>query len=79
MSRIVGDESLRRALALIAPTGNASHTDAQRQEQELRCVRAEQWMNEALLDSVGAALNTAWILDIDTTIKTLFGQQAAPK
>lgn len=75
MSRVVGDESLRRALALIAPTQNAKHTDEQRQEQERRCARAEQWMNEALLDSVHEALNTAWILDIDTTIKTLFGHQ----
>lgn len=75
MSRVVGDESLRRALALIAPTHNAKHTDEQRQEQERRCARAEQWMSEALLDSVREALNTAWILDIDTTIKTLFGHQ----
>ena len=75
MSRLVGDESLRRGLALIAPAPNAKHSDEQRQEQQDRCARAEQWMSEALLDSVREALNTAWILDIDTTIKTLFGRQ----
>ncbi len=75
MSRLVGDESLRRALALIAPAPNPKHSDLQRQEQEARCARAEQWMSQALLDSVREALNTAWILDIDTTIKTLFGRQ----
>jgi hypothetical protein len=75
MSRLVGDESLRRALALIAPAPNAKHSDEQRKEQEDRCARAERWMSQALLDSVREALNTAWILDIDTTIKTLFGRQ----
>jgi len=34
MSRIVGDESLRRGLAQIAPPSKAKHSDLQRQEQE---------------------------------------------
>ena len=35
----------------------------------------ETWLKSHLLRSVSTALNTPWILDIDTTIKTLFGKQ----
>jgi hypothetical protein len=35
---------------------------------------SETWLKSHLLRSVSAALNTPWILDIDTTIKTLFGK-----
>ena len=35
----------------------------------------EVWLKTHLLRSVSVALNTPWILDIDTTIKTLFGKQ----
>jgi len=76
MSRIVGDESLRRALALVAPAPGKKHSEEQRQLQERQVALAEQWMNRALFDSVRHALNTPWILDIDTTIKTLFGHQS---
>ena len=75
MSRIVGDESLRRGLAQIAPPSKAKHSDLQRQEQEWQVELATQWMNHALFESVRYALDTPWILDIDTTIKTLFGHQ----
>jgi hypothetical protein len=75
MNRIVGDESLRRGLAQIAPTPKAKHSDLQRQAQEKQGELATQWMNQALLESVRHALETPWILDIDTTIKTLFGRQ----
>lgn len=76
MSRIVGDESLRRALAHIAPAPGKKHSEEQRQLQERQVALADQWMNRALLDSVRHALDTPWILDIDTTIKTLFGHQS---
>ena len=36
---------------------------------------SEAWLKSHLLRSVSAALDTPWILDIDTTIKTLFGKQ----
>jgi Transposase DDE domain group 1 len=76
MSSIVGDESLRRGLAHLAPAPNAKHNDEQRAQQQAQLDLAEQWMNQALLDSVQHALNTPWVLDIDTTIKTLFGKQS---
>lgn len=34
------------------------------------------WLRPQLLSSAEAALNAPWILDIDTTIKTLFGKQS---
>ena len=34
------------------------------------------WLRPQLLSSARAALDTPWILDIDTTVKTLFGQQS---
>ena len=37
--------------------------------------QSQDWLRPQLLASVQAALNTPWILDIDTTIKTLFGKQ----
>ena len=37
--------------------------------------QSQDWLAPQLLCSVQAALNTAWILDIDTTIKPLYGKQ----
>ncbi len=36
---------------------------------------AQQWMHQALQDSVIEALDRSWILDLDTTIKSLYGHQ----
>lgn len=36
---------------------------------------SEQWMQEHLLDCCEPLLNTSWILDVDTTIKPLYGHQ----
>ncbi len=38
--------------------------------------QSRDWLRPQLLSSVQAALNSPWILDIDTTIKTLFGKQS---
>ena len=38
--------------------------------------QSQRWLAPQLLGSVQAALNTPWILDIDTTIKTLYGKQS---
>jgi hypothetical protein len=42
----------------------------------LSASESRDWLGPQLLASVEAALDTAWILDIDTTIKTLFGRQS---
>ena len=76
MKKIVGDESLRRALAHIAPALKAHHDEEQRAQQQTRVELANQWMSQALLDSVKHALDTPWILDCDPTIKTLYGHQS---
>ena len=36
---------------------------------------SEPWMRTALMDSVKSALNRPWVLDIDATIKPLYGHQ----
>lgn len=41
----------------------------------IEAASGEAWIKSHLMRSVSAALNTPWILDIDTTIKTLFGNQ----
>src|ERR1700689_2193165 len=37
--------------------------------------QSQAWLQPQLLDSVGDALKTPWILDIDVTIKPLYGKQ----
>lgn len=75
MERVVGDESLRRGLSHIAPAPSSKHGEQERAAQQAQLEQGEQWMDQALLESVQHALNTPWILDIDTTVKTLFGSQ----
>ena len=41
----------------------------------IRADESRDWLRPQLLCSVQAALETPWILDIDTTVKTLFGKQ----
>ena len=76
MNKIISDESLRRALAHLAPSAGKRCTE---EEQARRCAQlawSAAWMDEALEESVSEALNTPWILDCDTTIKPLYGHQA---
>src|SRR5271157_3332061 len=42
----------------------------------MSAAESRDWLRPQLLASVEAALSTPWILDIDTTIKTLFGKQS---
>lgn len=48
MGSIVGDESLRRALAHIAPAPSSKHSEQQRAAQEAQLQLAEQWMQTSL-------------------------------
>jgi Transposase DDE domain group 1 len=74
MTRIVSDESLRRALAHLAPTLTRC-PEADRLEREARLAKTTAWMDAALDESVREALATGWILDADTTVKLLYGHQ----
>lgn len=76
MKKIIGDDSLRRALSAIAPAPDKRHTAEQKAAQQAQVERATQWMQGQLMHSVAEALKTAWVLDCDTTIKPLYGHQA---
>ncbi|MEO7852928.1 MAG: transposase [Rubrivivax sp.] len=75
MNKIIGDDSLRRALSAIAPAPDDKHTDAQRAAQQIQLARSTQWMQAQLKHSIAQATATPWILDCDTTIKVLYGRQ----
>src|SRR6266576_496928 len=75
MKRIIGDDSLRRALSAIAPAPDAKHTESQRLAQQAQLARSTQWMQDQLKHSIAQATATPWILDCDTTIKVLYGKQ----
>ena len=76
MSKVIGDDSLRRALSAIAPAPHPRHNAQQRAAQQAQLVRSVQWMQEQLRHSIAQATTTPWILDCDTTIKPLYGKQS---
>jgi hypothetical protein len=76
MDKIISDESLRRALAHLAPDQPKRCSDAERAGRAGQLDKSTTWMDGALAESVHEALNTPWILDCDTTIKVLYGHQA---
>ena len=76
MTKIISDDSLRRALSAIAPEPDEKHTAEQRAAQRAQVDAAMQWMQQQLRHSVAQAMATPWILDCDTTIKPLYGKQA---
>lgn len=73
MSKIIGDDSLRRALGTIAPAPKAKHNAEERIAQQAQALKAEQWMQAQLRHSIAQATQTGWILDCDTTVKVLHG------
>ena len=75
MNKIIGDDSLRRALSAIAPAPDAKHTESQRVAQQAQLARSAQWMQDQLGHSIAQATATPWIPDCDTTIKVLYGKQ----
>ncbi len=76
MKKIVSDESLRRALAHLAPNQPKRCDEAERAARTAQLAKSTAWMDTALSESVREALCTPWVLDIDTTVKLLFGHQA---
>ncbi|HMM53278.1 MAG TPA: transposase [Burkholderiaceae bacterium] len=75
MNKIIGDDSLRRALSAIAPAPDDKHTPEQRAAQQAQLASSTQWMQAQLKHSIAQATATPWILDCDTTIKVLYGKQ----
>lgn len=76
MSKIVSDESLRRALAHLAPNQPKRASEEERAARTAQLAKSTVWMDAALNESTREALLTAWILDADTTVKLLYGHQA---
>jgi hypothetical protein len=74
MKRILSDESLRRALAHLAPRIKGC-PEEERVAREAQLTRSTAWMDEALAHSTQEALSTGWILDCDTMVKLLYGHQ----
>jgi hypothetical protein len=75
MNKIVSDESLRRALAHLAPPVGKRGAEAERIRREAQLARSTAWMDTALAESTRDALITGWILDCDATVKLLYGHQ----
>ena len=61
MNKIIGDDSLRRALSAIAPAPDAKHTQGQRAAQQAQLARSVQWMQEQLRHSIAQATAEPWI------------------
>ena len=74
MNKIVSDESLRRGLKHLAPALERG-PEEERPAREAQLAKTATWMDRALAESTREALVVGWILDIDTTIKLLYGHQ----
>ncbi|MDP3979732.1 MAG: hypothetical protein Q8P85_17400 [Pseudomonas sp.] len=77
MNKIVSDESLRRALAHLAPNQPKRCNEEERLSRMAQLEKGTAWMDAALDESTHEALRPAWILDTDTTVKPLYGHQEA--
>lgn len=77
MNKIVSDESLRRALAHLAPCQTGVRSEEQRALRAEQLAKSTGWMDAALAESTSEALRTPWVLDVDSSVKLLYGHQAA--
>lgn len=75
MCKIIGGDSLRRALGTIAPAPKAKHNAEERIAQQAQALKAEQRMQAQLRHSIAQATQTGWILDCDTTVNVLYAHQ----
>ncbi len=55
MSKVIGDESLRRALAQIAPAPKESDDETAQKQQQTQLPLSDKWMDRSLLESVEKA------------------------
>jgi hypothetical protein len=58
MSKIISDESLRRALAHLAPSQGEHYPEEERIRREAQLAKSVAWMDAALAESTRAALST---------------------
>lgn len=76
MNKIISDESLRRALAHLAPAPCKYDSEEERAARTTQLAKSTAWMDKALSESIQESLRTPWILDADTSVKLLYGHQA---
>lgn len=76
MNKIISDESLRRALAHLAPAPCKYDSEEERAARAIQLAKSTAWMDKALSESTQESLRTPWILDADTSVKLLYGHQA---
>ncbi|WP_292927727.1 hypothetical protein [Nitrosomonas sp.] len=76
MNKIISDESLRCALAHLAPAPCKYGSEEKRAARAIQLAKSTEWMDKALGDSTQESLRTSWILDADTSVKLLYGHQA---
>jgi len=69
---IRGDAVAAQALGM---TGVVSEDSVRRALKAMELAASETWMRQSLMDSVRDSLNRPWILDLDATIKPLYGHQ----
>jgi hypothetical protein len=69
---IRGDSVAAQALGM---EGVVSEDSVRRALKAIELPGSETWMRKALMDSVRDSLNRAWVLDLDATIKPLYGHQ----
>ncbi len=69
---IRGDAVAAKALGL---QGMVSEDSVRRALKAMEPQASEPWMRNALMDSVRDALDRPWVLDVDATIKPLYGHQ----
>ncbi|MGL6108920.1 MAG: IS1380 family transposase [Rubrivivax sp.] len=67
-----GDAVAAQALGL---KGLVSEDSVRRALKAMKLEATEPWMREALMHSVRDALDRPWVLDIDATVKPLYGHQ----
>jgi hypothetical protein len=72
IARVQGDAVAARSLGL---SGLVSEDSVRRALKAIDQAGAERWMRQALMDSVRDALSRPWVLDLDATIKPLYGRQ----
>ena len=75
MNKIISDESLRRALAHLAPAPCKGGSEEERTARTIQLAKSTAWMDKALNESTQESLRTPWILDADTSVKLLYGHQ----
>ena len=75
MTKIVSDESLRCSLSRLAPCAGQRESEEDRRVREAQLLKSTAWMDGALSERIGKALETSWILDGDTPVQPLYGHR----